>query len=32
MDLYVIEENNSEETKTLAYNYRKFCRKYYKIY
>ena len=30
MDLYGIEENTSEETKTLAYNCRKFCRKYYR--
>ena len=30
MDLIGIEENTSEETKTLAYNCRKFCRKYYR--
>ena len=30
MDLYGIEENTSEETKILAYNCRKFCRKYYR--
>ena len=30
MGLYGIEENTSEETKTLAYNCRKFCRKYYR--
>ena len=30
MDLYGIEENTSEETKNLAYNCRKFCRKYYR--
>ena len=30
MDLYGIEENTSDETKTLAYNCRKFCRKYYR--
>ena len=30
MDLYGIEENTSEETKALAYNCRKFCRKYYR--
>ena len=29
-DLYGIEENTSEETKKLAYNCRKFCRKYYR--
>ena len=29
-DLYGIEENTSEETKALAYNCRKFCRKYYR--
>ena len=30
MDLIGIEENTSEETKTLAYNCRKLCRKYYR--
>jgi hypothetical protein len=30
MDLIGIEENSSEETKNLAYNCRKFCRKYYR--
>ena len=30
MDLIGIEENSSEETKSLAYNCRKFCRKYYR--
>ena len=30
MDLYGIEENTSDETKALAYNCRKFCRKYYR--
>ena len=30
MDLYGIEENTSDETKELAYNCRKFCRKYYR--
>ena len=30
MDLYGIEENTSDETKNLAYNCRKFCRKYYR--
>ena len=30
MDLIGIEENTSEETKSLAYNCRKFCRKYYR--
>jgi hypothetical protein len=30
MDLIDIEENTSEETKNLAYNCRKFCRKYYR--
>ena len=30
MDLCGIEENTSEETKNLAYNCRKFCRKYYR--
>ena len=30
MDLIGIEENTSEETKNLAYNCRKFCRKYYR--
>ena len=30
MDLIGIEENTSEETKTLAYNCRKICRKYYR--
>ena len=30
MDLYGIEENTSDETKKLAYNCRKFCRKYYR--
>ena len=29
-DLYGVEENTSEETKALAYNCRKFCRKYYR--
>ena len=30
MDLIGIEENTSDETKNLAYNCRKFCRKYYR--
>ena len=30
MDLIGVEENSSEETKTLAYNCRKLCRKYYR--
>ena len=30
MDLYGVEENTSDETKSLAYNCRKFCRKYYR--
>ena len=30
MDLIGVEENSSEETKSLAYNCRKFCRKYYR--
>ena len=30
MDLIGIDENTSEETKSLAYNCRKFCRKYYR--
>ena len=30
MDLYGIEENTSDETKDLANNCRKFCRKYYR--
>ena len=30
MDLIGVEENSSEESKNLAYNCRKFCRKYYR--
>ena len=30
MDLIGVEENSSEETKALAYNCRKLCRKYYR--
>jgi DNA anti-recombination protein RmuC len=30
LDLIGVEENTSEETKTLAYNCRKLCRKYYR--
>ena len=30
MDLIGVEENSSEESKTLAYNCRKLCRKYYR--
>ena len=30
MDLIGVEENSSEESKALAYNCRKFCRKYYR--